>query len=93
MTVTREEIEHIASLARLKLSAAEATRYEQQLTNILNFFGRLRQIDDLDETVDDEMENFSSARSDEPYQSSLSNPILANSAEVEKDQYKIPPVF
>lgn len=93
MTITRKEIDHIASLARLKLSDEEATRYEQQLTNILDFFGRLRQIDDLDDGTVNEIENYSATRADEPYQAHLSERILANSAEVEKDQYKIPPVF
>jgi len=93
MTITRKEIEHIANLARLELSDEETTRYEQQLTNILDFFGRLRQIDDLDTSDDPEVENYSATRVDEPVQQDVSDQILANSAEVEKGQFKIPPVF
>ncbi len=45
MTLTREEVEHIAALARLDLSEDEKERYRQQLSAILDYAARLQELD------------------------------------------------
>ncbi|MDI6857513.1 MAG: Asp-tRNA(Asn)/Glu-tRNA(Gln) amidotransferase subunit GatC [Dehalococcoidia bacterium] len=45
MGLTREEVEHLAKLARLGLSEADKARFEEQLSEILDHFDVLRQID------------------------------------------------
>jgi aspartyl-tRNA(Asn)/glutamyl-tRNA(Gln) amidotransferase subunit C len=45
MALTREQIESIAALARLELSAAELPVYQQSLSRILEFVGALERVD------------------------------------------------
>ena len=45
MSLTLAEVEHIAALARLRLTEAEKARYAQQLSAILDYMNRLRQVD------------------------------------------------
>ncbi len=44
MKLTREEIEHIASLARIELSEAEKSMYADQLSEIFDFIRQLNAI-------------------------------------------------
>lgn len=71
MALTKNEVEHIATLARLKLSEEEKTEYAKQLSGILDYFGKLNEVDtkDVEETSqvtgllnvmrEDEIEEFS----------------------------------
>ncbi len=43
--LTLEEVEHIASLARLELTPEEKERYRQQLSAILEYAARLQALD------------------------------------------------
>jgi len=45
MSLTREQIESIAALARLELSAAELPVYQKSLSRILEFVGALERAD------------------------------------------------
>ncbi len=45
MDLSREEVLHIARLARLALSEEEITRLREQLSNILEHFQALQQVD------------------------------------------------
>ena len=45
MALSRKEVEHIAMLARLKLSEEEIERYRKQLSSILEHFARLQTLD------------------------------------------------
>jgi aspartyl-tRNA(Asn)/glutamyl-tRNA(Gln) amidotransferase subunit C len=47
-TLTLAEVEHIADLARLELSAAERQRYRDQLAAILDYAARLGEVDTTD---------------------------------------------
>jgi aspartyl-tRNA(Asn)/glutamyl-tRNA(Gln) amidotransferase subunit C len=45
MSITRDEVIHIAKLARLELSDAEIERYQHQLSSILEYADRLKTIE------------------------------------------------
>jgi len=45
MKLSKEEIKHIANLARLELSEEEVTIYDDQLSHILDYIGRLKEVD------------------------------------------------
>ncbi len=45
MSLTLEDVEHVARLARLRLSPAELEKMRDQLSNILDHFQMLQQID------------------------------------------------
>ena len=43
--LTRKEVEHVAMLARLKLTEGEKERFAEQLTAILDYMSRLNDLD------------------------------------------------
>ncbi len=45
MALTMQDVEHVARLARLRLSPAELEKMRDQLSNILDHFQMLQQID------------------------------------------------
>lgn len=45
MSLTLEEVEHVARLARLRLAPEELEKMRQQLSNILEHFELLQQVD------------------------------------------------
>lgn len=45
MTISDHEVSNIARLARLRITATEATHYSQELTKILGFIEQIQAID------------------------------------------------
>ena len=45
MSITHEDVQHIAELAKLRLTEAEAARYQEQLAAILDYAQRLNALD------------------------------------------------
>jgi aspartyl-tRNA(Asn)/glutamyl-tRNA(Gln) amidotransferase subunit C len=45
VALTIEEVEHIASLARLRLTDDEKSRFREQLSSILDYMAMLRRLD------------------------------------------------
>lgn len=45
MSITREEITHIAELSRLELSEEEIVKFGGQLDSILKYIGQLNEVD------------------------------------------------
>lgn len=43
--ITKKEVEHIAKLARLELSDKEVTKFEKELSEILDFIEKLNEMD------------------------------------------------
>lgn len=42
--ITKDEVRHIAKLAKLKLTEEETEKYTGQLSQILDFFGQLQEV-------------------------------------------------
>ena len=45
MQLNKEQIQHIAKLARLELTEEELEKYGDQLSNILNYIDQLQEVD------------------------------------------------
>jgi len=45
MAISREEVEHIAKLARLELTEEEKKRFQVELGKILEYFDQLKKLD------------------------------------------------
>jgi aspartyl-tRNA(Asn)/glutamyl-tRNA(Gln) amidotransferase subunit C len=94
MPLTQEEVEHIAKLARLELSASELAHYREQLSAILEHVAQLQKLDTSN--IPPMAAVFSSEsylRTDVARPSLPTEVILKNAAEKEQGQFKIPPVF
>lgn len=50
--LTPDDVKHIAKLAKIKLSEDELTEFSGQLSQVLDFFGQLQEVntDDVEET-------------------------------------------
>jgi aspartyl-tRNA(Asn)/glutamyl-tRNA(Gln) amidotransferase subunit C len=94
MPLSLQEVERIASLARLELTDAQKARYREQLEAILDHIAKLRQLDttDVPPTASVSVPSMP-LRPDEPHQSLSPDELLKNAPEQERGQFKIPPVF
>jgi aspartyl-tRNA(Asn)/glutamyl-tRNA(Gln) amidotransferase subunit C len=43
--ITKKDVEHIAGLARIGLSEAEKEKFEKELSAVLDFIGKLNEVD------------------------------------------------
>ena len=94
MSLTLEEVEHIALLARLDLSAEEKQRYQQQLSDILDHVAQLQKLD-TGEIVSSSsgLPRGAMLREDIPIKGLSTDQALENAPDAEDNQFKVPPVF
>ena len=94
MRLTPEEVEHIALLARLKLSEEEKERYREQLSSILDHFEQLKSLDteNIPPTASIAVDQ-ASLRDDEPRPGLNLGELMQNAPESEQRQFRVPPVF
>ena len=92
--ITREDVLHIAALARLELTEAEVEEYQRQLSAVLEYFSRLQSVDtgDIPPTAS-VLPPRSVLRPDEPRPGLSREALLSNAPAVEDGQFRVPPVF
>lgn len=94
MTLSLQEVEHIAQLARLTLSDEEKALYAAQLSSILDYAARLQSVD-----VSGIPPTFSvlpeggELRPDEARPGLETGVLLENAPQAQDDQFRVPPVF
>jgi aspartyl-tRNA(Asn)/glutamyl-tRNA(Gln) amidotransferase subunit C len=94
MSLTREEVEHIAELARLQLSESEKVRYREQLSAILEYAARLQELDTSDiPATSTVLAQRANLRPDVPVQGLALKDALRNAPSAEQDQFRVPPVL
>jgi aspartyl-tRNA(Asn)/glutamyl-tRNA(Gln) amidotransferase subunit C len=94
MSLTQKEVIHIAKLARLELSAAEIERYQHQLSSILEYADRLKEVETGKiPPTSSVLPSRSRFREDIPVASLPVEKLLQNAPEAEKDQFKVPPAL
>ena len=90
MSLERREVEHIALLARIGLSEAELQLLREQLSDIIEQFQILEQVDTTDvPPTSHTMELSSVYREDRVCRSSTTSEILANAPESDNDFFKV----
>ncbi len=94
MTVSKEELLHIANLADIKIKDEEIDKYLNNLQDILNYTELLNSmnLDELDETIgaNDSSNVF---RKDEIVDFDNKEGIMENAPEKERNMFKIPKVL
>ena len=94
MKLSREEVQHIAGLARLALSEEEDALYQEQLSDILEYFERLQELDtEAIPPTATVLPLRSVMRADEARPSSPRDDILANAPAVENGCFRVPAVL
>lgn len=94
MALTREEVQHIAELARLKLTPQEEERYTEQLSAILDYAARLAEIDTaaIPPTAS-VLDLKAPLREDVVRPCPPQEDILANAPSQQDEMFRVPPIF
>ena len=94
MPLKTDEVEHIAQLARLELDPEQKGRYREQLSHILDYIAKLRELDttNIPPTAGGGLVQMV-LRPDRTQPGLPTEALLRNAPEAEDDQFKIPPVF
>jgi aspartyl-tRNA(Asn)/glutamyl-tRNA(Gln) amidotransferase subunit C len=94
MALTLEEVEHIAALARLRLTDEEKARYREQLSAVLDYMAMLRRVDTTGlEPTATVLPLRSVLRADEPRPSLAPEALLANAPAAAAQMFRVPPVL
>jgi aspartyl-tRNA(Asn)/glutamyl-tRNA(Gln) amidotransferase subunit C len=94
MRLSLKEVEHIAHLARLRLTKEEKTRYRQQLSAILDYFAQLQEVDTSDiPPTSNVLPARSVLREDIPSPGLKPEELLKNAPDVRENQFRVPPVL
>lgn len=94
MTLTIEEVEHIAELARLDLTDVEKARYREQLSAILEYAARLQTLDTTGiPPTSSILPDRSVLRPDQSRPGMGLETLLSNAPDVEANQFRVPPIL
>ena len=94
MTLSIEEVEHIAQLARLHLTVEEKERYREQLSDILAHVAKLQELDTADVVpMSAVVAERSPLRPDEPGETLSKAALLENAPLAETAQFRVPIVL
>jgi aspartyl-tRNA(Asn)/glutamyl-tRNA(Gln) amidotransferase subunit C len=92
VAITREEVLHVARLARLELTEEEIERFTQQLSAILEAVAKVSELDLADvEPTAHPLDLVNVWAGDEPRPSLPVEGALANAPEREAGFFKVPP--
>ena len=92
MAITREEVLHVAKLARLDLTEDEVERLTEQLGAILEAVSKVSELDLADvPPTSHPLELVNGWAEDEPHESLSLDQVFANAPARERDLFKVPP--
>lgn len=96
--LTLEEVEHIATLARLELTAEEKERFRAQLSDILDYAARLQALDTSGIALADPgplpgQAQSARLRPDEPQPPLPRQTLLRSAPQAQDGQFRVPPIL
>ncbi|AGF77650.1 glutamyl-tRNA(Gln) and/or aspartyl-tRNA(Asn) amidotransferase, C subunit [Desulfocapsa sulfexigens DSM 10523] len=94
MKITREEVEHVAKLAKLNMSEEELARMTGQLDTILLYVAKLDELDTAGVPPTTHAFSISNAFREDEVQKSLSvDEALSNGPHVNEDAFIVPKII
>jgi aspartyl-tRNA(Asn)/glutamyl-tRNA(Gln) amidotransferase subunit C len=94
MKITREEVAHVAQLARLRLGEEQVQRLTGQLNDILAYMEKLNQLDTSGvPSTNHALELTGAMREDEVQPSMERDKVLANAPEANGEAFVVPRVI
>lgn len=94
MALTTAEVEHVAQLARLQLSAAELETMRTQLSHILDYIDMLREVDVEDVPPTAQVTDLANVmRADEVRPSLPREDVLANAPDQQSGMFRVKAIF
>ena len=90
--ITRDEVLHVARLARLELTDEEVTRFQEQLSAILDAVSKVSELDLSDvPPTSHPLEIANAWAEDVPHVSLTHDEAFANAPDRENDYFRTPP--
>lgn len=94
MGITKEDVEHVCLLARLKLDEKEKDKFTHQLNNILNYAAKINELNtDNIPPTSHPLALTNVMREDKVKESLPIKDVLANAPEAEKEYFRVPRVI
>jgi aspartyl-tRNA(Asn)/glutamyl-tRNA(Gln) amidotransferase subunit C len=94
MPLSKEQVEHIAALARLKLSPKEIEKFASELTVILDYVEQLAEVDTEGVELKDQFITAENVFREDKCRKSLSRgEALANAPDKDDEFFKVPKVI
>lgn len=94
MSLSREEVEHIAELARLELTSEQVILYQKQLSAILDYFAQLQRLDTTGiPPTSSVLPAHSVLRPDETRPGLSRQEVLDNAPQATDNQFRVPPIL
>ena len=94
MGLTRQEVDHIAELAKLALTEVEKERFREQLSAVLEYAARLEALDtDAIPPTATVLPLHNVMRPDEPRPPAPRDDLLTNAPATDKGCFRVPPVW
>ena len=94
MKITREEVKHVAALARLEFSPEEEEHLTQQLNKILQYMDKLNRLDTTNvEPLAHVVDVVNAFREDRVANQPSLDTLLANAPAKEKNFFKVPKII
>ena len=94
MKISRQEVEHVALLARLKFSEAEKERFTNQLNNILEYMDKLKELDtSAVEPTFHAVARRNVFREDQAFPSSPQGLSLSNAPDGDRGFFRVPKII
>jgi aspartyl-tRNA(Asn)/glutamyl-tRNA(Gln) amidotransferase subunit C len=94
MSLSLDEVRHIADLARLRLTDDELETYREQLSSILDHVASLQDLDTAGiSPTSSVLPTHTVLRPDDPRPGLLPDQIFMNAPDVENGQFRVPPVL
>jgi len=92
--ITKEEVGHVAHLARLHFNEAEQDKFTSQLNDILIYIDKLNQVDTTDIQPTTHAISLNNAFRDDVVKESLGRDLaLANAPDKKENSFRVPKVI
>jgi aspartyl-tRNA(Asn)/glutamyl-tRNA(Gln) amidotransferase subunit C len=94
MALTIEEVEHVAHLARLRLSAEELEKMRTDLSNILGYIDMLKEVDVSDVAPTAQVTDLHNVMRDDEVRPALPREdVLANAPDQRDGMFRVKAIF
>jgi len=94
MKLSKEQVEHVAKLARLAVSEDEKEAFSRQLSEILTYVGKLNELDTSKVEPTSHVLDLSNVFRDDVIRESLPPAeVLANAPDRDNDHFRVPKII
>lgn len=94
MSISRDEVAHVARLARLNLTDEELSLYQGQLSELLGYFDKLSELDTEDIQPTSTILSVQTVlRDDQPHTEVEQEALLQNAADKERGMFRVKAVL